>query len=331
MSCCARQIRASNEILSCGHLTGDEDGIMTTVSGSASAASSAAAAAPPGTMTQLIGTLHRGRAVYGIHGASDHLLCDIAESKKVPLLLNCIGGTVYSTLRSLVNPITMLYNDIMRKLLEHFDPKPLTIVERFHFHKREQSTSETLAEFMAELRRLAAKCEFGTHLDQALRDRFVCGMRNEGVQRRLLSESDLDLNKAIRIAFMMASAQTNTQALKTVQPVVAQVDRPQGGTVERPFPGASYACNHCGGTGHSPSECRFREAVCHRCYKRGHLRRVCQSARATRGRFQAKPRRQAHLVEAEPITCVLCPNRGHCQSLQGSDTIKWAARGFLHI
>ena len=58
MSCCARQIRASNEILSCGHLTGDEDGIMTTVSGSASAASSAAAAAPPGTMTQLIGTLH---------------------------------------------------------------------------------------------------------------------------------------------------------------------------------------------------------------------------------------------------------------------------------
>ena len=74
----------------------------------------------------------------------------------------------------------MSYNDIMRKHLEHFDPKPLTIVECLHFHKREQSTSETLAEFMAELRRLAAKCEFSTHLDQALRDRFVCGMRTRG-------------------------------------------------------------------------------------------------------------------------------------------------------
>ena len=198
-------------------------------------------------------------------------------------------------LRSLVtptDPITMSYNNIMQKLLEHFDPKPLTIVERFHFHKREQSTSETLAEFMAEIRRLAAKCEFGTHLDQVLRDRFVCSMRNEGVQRRLLSESDLDLNKAIRIAFTMESAQTNIQALKTVH----QVDRPQGGTVERPVPGASYACNHCGGTGHSPSECRFREAVCHRCYKRGHLRRVCQSARATQGRFHTKDCVTTHTI-----------------------------------
>ena len=50
--------------------------------------------------------------------------------------------------------------DITTKLSEHYDPKPLVIVERYHFHKREQAPTESLAEYVAELRRLAAKCNF---------------------------------------------------------------------------------------------------------------------------------------------------------------------------
>ena len=152
---------------------------------------------------------------------------DIAENKKVPLLLNCIGGTVYGVLRNLVapqNPISMSYDDVTKKLLEHFDPKPLTIVERFHFHKRDQASTESLADYLAELRRLATKCNFGPYLNEALRDRFVCGIKSEAIQRKLLSESDIDLTKAFQLATTMESAHANTLSLQAPASVVAQVD-----------------------------------------------------------------------------------------------------------
>ena len=101
---------------------------------------------------------------------------DIPLEKKVPVFLNAIGSTAYEILRNLFapeNPLDKSLKDVTDKLSEHYDPKPLTIVERYHFHKRDQAAEESLAEYVVELRRLAARCEFGDHLDDALCDRFV--------------------------------------------------------------------------------------------------------------------------------------------------------------
>ena len=48
-----------------------------------------------------------------------------------------------------------------------------------------------MVEYVAELRRLATHCEFGAYLDEALRDRFVCGLKDEGTQKALLMETEL--------------------------------------------------------------------------------------------------------------------------------------------
>lgn len=95
------------------------------------------------------------------------------------------------------NPIHKTFEEIEVKLIAHYDPKLLIIVERYLFHKRDQAANETIAEYVAELRRLAAKCNFGPYLDQALRDRFVCGINSEQVQKGLLTESDLDIDAAL--------------------------------------------------------------------------------------------------------------------------------------
>ena len=34
----------------------------------------------------------------------------------------------------------------------------------------------------------ASTCQFGTHLNEALRDRFVCGLRSKETQKKLLTE-----------------------------------------------------------------------------------------------------------------------------------------------
>ena len=52
---------------------------------------------------------------------------------------------------------------------------------------------------MAELRKLAIHCNFGTHLEDALRDRLVCGLKPalQGVQKKLLCMKELKIKKAL--------------------------------------------------------------------------------------------------------------------------------------
>ena len=67
-------------------------------------------------------------------------------------------------------------------------------MERFHFHRRNQAPEENVADFLAQLQKLAKYCEFGDHLNKVLRDRFMCGLNSEVTQKHLLSETNLTLN-----------------------------------------------------------------------------------------------------------------------------------------
>ena len=68
-----------------------------------------------------------------------------------------------------------------------------------------------MSDYVAELRRLAIHCEFGDYLDQALRDRLVCGLCNEHTQ---LVEADLTLAKAVSLAQGMEAADKNAKGFK---------------------------------------------------------------------------------------------------------------------
>ena len=73
-------------------------------------------------------------------------------------------------------------------MIQHFKPQPVVIAEQFKFYKQDQHLNETINEFIIELCKLTRSHDFGDFLDQALRDRFVCGLANASTQRRLLSE-----------------------------------------------------------------------------------------------------------------------------------------------
>ena len=79
------------------------------------------------------------------------------------------------------------------------------ITEQFHFHRREQQAEESIAEFLAALRRLATHCQIRDHLEDSLRDRLACGLRSESIQKKLLSEADLTLQRALEMAQGMES------------------------------------------------------------------------------------------------------------------------------
>ena len=133
----------------------------------------------------------------------------IKEGKRVPVLLTAIGGKTYALLSNLLapqRPSTKSFDELSVILKDHFEPKPVIIAERFHFHRRNQVAGEAVAEYLAELRHLATHCEFKDYLSEALRDRLVCGLQSESIQKNLLARADLMLAKAITVAQSMEAA-----------------------------------------------------------------------------------------------------------------------------
>lgn len=146
----------------------------------------------------------------------------IEDEKKVAVLLTVIGSTTYALLSSLLaprKPREKSFEELAATLRRHFEPKPLVIAERFHFHRRNQASGESISDYVAELRRLATNCEFGDYLEQALRDRFVCGIRHENTQKRLLTEANLTLTKAIETARNIEAAEVQASQLKATSSI----------------------------------------------------------------------------------------------------------------
>ena len=62
---------------------------------------------------------------------------DIADSKKMAVLLTVIGTKAYALLRNIIapeKPTSKEYDTLVEALRAHLDPKPIVIAERFKFH-----------------------------------------------------------------------------------------------------------------------------------------------------------------------------------------------------
>ena len=144
---------------------------------------------------------------------------DIANAKKRAVLVSTCGKQTYQLICSLLSPAKPAdcsYDEICKKLKEHFDPAPLEMVLRFRFYDRSRQPNETVADFLADLGRLAHDCNFGSSLDSMLRDRLVLGIGNEAIQQRLLAEKTLTLASALSIALAQETVGNRQSIAKAV-------------------------------------------------------------------------------------------------------------------
>ena len=122
-----------------------------------------------------------------------------------------------------------------------------------------------------------------------LRDRLVCGCKDSCLQCKLLAESDLTFERAFKQAKAMETAERDSKGLQdktrdmmppTVNAVITQSSGRHGRRLQSLPPRqarvAQPDCYRCGAK-HKPSECKFREAECHFCKKKGHIAKVCLS------------------------------------------------------
>ena len=125
------------------------------------------------------------------------------DKKKTAIVITTIGAKTYKLMRDLLTPKKPMDTklvDIWVILKNHHNPPPSDIVERYKFNICTRRDGQTVAIYLAELRKLSEFCNFSNKLDEHIRDRLVCGIRNTRIQRLLLARKALSLVTATEIA-----------------------------------------------------------------------------------------------------------------------------------
>lgn len=129
---------------------------------------------------------------------------DVRDEKKKAILLSVCGPETFQLLRNLAQPATLqekTYAQLAKLLSEHFEPAPSPIIQRFQFNTRTKKMKESVAEYIAELKKIARHCDYKDTLNDMLRDRLVCGVNDTRIERALLQESkELTFEKALEQA-----------------------------------------------------------------------------------------------------------------------------------
>ena len=158
------------------------------------------------------------------------------------------------------------------------------IADRFRYYQCHQASGESVHDFLADLRRLAITSEFEDFLDQALRDRFVCGLRAQGMQKRLLTEPDLNIARALELTRSIEAAASETKRFRDPSSIPGTSGKVLnvGGAAAVVLSGqksgqsGGFSCHRCGHHNHEGQTCKYRQAKCRLCGKIGHISPVCR-------------------------------------------------------
>ncbi|GBN58520.1 hypothetical protein AVEN_140084-1 [Araneus ventricosus] len=124
------------------------------------------------------------------------------EAEQVNSLLYLMGSQSEEIFRTFNLKQTEVdsHEVIKAKFERYFIPTRNVIYDRYKFNMLMQEEDEAVEDFITALPNLAQNCKFPpSFVDEAIRDRIVCGILDKRVSEKLQSEADLTLEKVINI------------------------------------------------------------------------------------------------------------------------------------
>lgn len=206
----------------------------------------------------------------------------VEEDMKVAMFITLAGGETYSILKDLISPkkpSTLTYAQLSDVLSKHFVPQKLVIAERYAFYKCCQKPSQSVGDYIVEIRKLAKACKFEAFLEEALRDKLVCGLTKEGIQRKLLAEPDLTFNDACKLALTMELTEQQAKKIQVeeVNKLYVKQSMAKKSSVavkrkeqDRQTKESRIRCKRCL-RAHEKGQCPAYNWECYTCKKKGHV------------------------------------------------------------
>ncbi|XP_058020965.1 uncharacterized protein LOC131189120 isoform X1 [Ahaetulla prasina] len=229
----------------------------------------------------------------------------VPDNRKRAYFLSHCGPEVIDIAEALAEPTplqSVSWPTLQTLLRNHFAPTPSKYVRRFEFGERRQMEGESIGDYMAALRRASKDCGY-RDLDEVLLEQLIRGVKDIRLRRRLLAKSNLTLANALDEA---RAHEMSSQAAETLQRPVPQKASAKATPVhqeevqtesdgedeegvcrtEKRDKGDRDECGSCGGQ-HQRQRCKFKDATCRRCGKKGHLAQVCRAAQPSRRKFKS--------------------------------------------
>ncbi|XP_012565799.2 uncharacterized protein LOC105849896 [Hydra vulgaris] len=206
---------------------------------------------------------------------------------KLNLLINHIEPNVYEFISECDD------FEQATSILESIYIKPKNeIFARHILSTRKQKPSETIDQFLNELKNLSKDCKFTAvtaeqYKSEMIRNAFINGLLSNSIRQRLLENKILDLSSAFDQARSLDVAQQNSNLYSQLTiPTSASIQE-----IKSPLQKQSMTDNHlaatakskqlcwfCGNIRHPRTKCPAREAICHKCKKIGHFEKLCRSS-----------------------------------------------------
>ncbi|KAK0138710.1 hypothetical protein N1851_024744 [Merluccius polli] len=143
------------------------------------------------------------------------------EARRRALLIHALGAEGQRLFYTLPDTGTT-YGEAMTALERQFVPKVNTVVSRHHFRQRAQRADESVPQYMAALRELAATCAYATMEDEMLRDQLIEKAYVPAVRERLLMEPSLTLDSAITLACQVEHALQSSSVLTVLESITVR-------------------------------------------------------------------------------------------------------------
>lgn len=262
------------------------------------------------------------------------------ECKRAYFLSFC-GTEMFETAMTLMAPQSIhlgTWEDFMGKLKWYYVPAPSRIAQQQHFYHRDQAPGESINQYVAALRKAAWHCHF-VNLDNYLLDHLVSGGRDQHLKQRLIAKQELTFQEALDEAcaaelatlsiaelprsWSMPKAVNEDSGTNEIQAealseseeeelgVCCVRETKQRAAGPKGMSGAPFKCFSCGGD-HLWASCKFKEAICRRCGRQGHIAKVCQAAQP-----QSNQRSQAEASKQ----CRSGPPKEHAHDQRGFSAV----------
>ncbi|XP_063534987.1 uncharacterized protein LOC134744969 [Cydia strobilella] len=212
------------------------------------------------------------------------LLNDVPEEKKVALLITKITSNVFETLQILCKtkkPITLTYKELCDTLTEKYKHTKTPLLDRAEFRRRNQLPTESVDDYVLNLRKLSRKCQFKDEEDQ-IKEKLVDGVYSKLIKFELMKQSAeakledlIKLAKTVESAYKQANGEEETSNISYVKPNSKMPRQRYAPSKKNNNNNTKSKCFCCGKDNHMKKDCTLKTKFCSECGQQGHIYKMC--------------------------------------------------------